>query len=74
MASINYDNHKKYYLGNYTSEDLAARIYDIYAIKNRGTKARTNFVYDKNQINKIYNKKININCDNISEIMNQINN
>ena len=67
-------NKKKFYFGNYPSEDLAARIYDIQAIKSRGIKARTNFVYDNNQIKKIYNKKININCDNISDIMTQLNN
>jgi len=55
-------NNKKYFVGNYPSEDLAARIYDIQAIKARGIKARTNFVYDKNQIKKIYNKTINIKC------------
>jgi len=67
-------NNKKYFFGNFPTEDLAARIYDIQAIKARGIKARTNFVYDKNQIKKIYNKKINIKCDDISGIMAQINN
>ena len=67
-------NKKKYYVGNFSSEDLAARIYDIQAIKSWGIKARTNFVYDNKQLNKIYNKKINIKCDNLSEIMTQINN
>ena len=66
--------NKKYYLGNYNSEDLAARIYDIQAIKSWGTKAKTNFVYDDNQISKIYNKNINFKCNNISDIMTQINN
>jgi hypothetical protein len=67
-------NKKKYFLGNYPSEDLAARIYDIKAIKSWGVKARTNFVYDKSKIQKIYNKKINIKCDDISDILAQINN
>jgi len=67
-------NKKKYFVGNYPSEDLAARIYDIQAIKAWGIKARTNFVYDTNQIKKIYNKKINIKCNDISDIMDQINN
>ena len=62
-------NNKKYYLGNYISEDLAARIYDIQAIKSWGIKARTNFVYDNDQIKKIYNKKINIKCNDISDIL-----
>ena len=67
-------NNKKCYLGNYPSEDLAARIYDIQAIKSWGIKARTNFVYDNNQIKKIYNKKINIKCNKISDILAQLNN
>ncbi len=62
-------NGKMCYLGNYSSEDLAARIYDIQAIKSRGIKAKTNFVYNNDQIKKIYNKEINI-----SDIMAQINN
>ena len=66
--------NKKYYLGNYNSEDLAARIYDIQAIKSWGIKARTNFAYDDNQIKKIYNKKINLKCQNISDIISEINN
>ena len=53
MASIN----NKYYLGRYPSEELAARIYDIFAIKYRGIKARTNFIYNNNQIKKIVKMK-----------------
>jgi hypothetical protein len=67
-------NNKKCYLGSYISEDLAARIYDIQEIKTWGIKARTNFVYNDNQIKNIYNKKINIKCNDISDIMAQINN
>lgn len=67
-------NNKYYYLGNYPTEDLAARIYDIQAIKSWGIKAKTNFAYDNNQIKKIYNKTININCNNASDIMAQLNN
>ena len=67
-------NNKKYYLGSYPSEDLAARIYDIQAIKTWGIKARTNFAYDNNQIKKIYNNTINIKCNDISDIMAQLNN
>ena len=33
----------KSYVGTYTAEDLAARIYDFLAIKNRGNKTKTNF-------------------------------
>ena len=39
-------NNKKYYLGSYPSEELAARVYDIHAIKMRGIKARTNYPYN----------------------------
>ena len=67
-------NKKKNFVGNYPSEELAARIYDIQAIKAWGIKAKTNFVYDKNQIKKIYNKSINIKCKDISDIMAQLNN
>lgn len=66
-------NNKKYYLGNYPSEELAARVYDIHAIKMRGIKARTNFPYNDIQIKNIFEKNINIKCDKISEIMKQIN-
>jgi len=67
-------NNKKYYIGNYSSEELAARIYDIHAIKMRGIKARTNFPYNNVQIKNILKKNINIKYDSISEIMKQISN
>lgn len=67
-------NKKKYYIGSYLSEELAARIYDIYAIKYKGTKARTNFFYNNNQIKEICEKKINIKSDNLSDIMKIISN
>ena len=67
-------NNKKYYIGNYPSEELAARVYDIQAIKMRGIKARTNFPYNNVQIKNIFKKNINIKYDSISEIMNQISN
>lgn len=63
-------NKKRCYKGSYSSEVLAARIYDIHAIKTRGIKARTNFVYNNIQIKKIYEQKINI--DKISDIMAQL--
>jgi len=67
-------NNKKYYLGNYPSEELAARVYDIHAIKMRGIKARTNFPYNKVQLKNIFEKSINTKYDSISEIMKQISN
>lgn len=66
-------NNKKSYIGSYSSEELAARVYDIQAIKTRGTKARTNFPYNNIQMKNIFEKNINIKCDKISEIMKQIN-
>ena len=63
----------RYYIGSYPCEDLAARIYDIHAIKKRGIRAKTNFPYNDTQIKNIIEKKINIKCDKISEIMDQIN-
>ena len=39
----------KYYLGNYKSEEVAAKIYDLFAIKIRGNKAKTNFFYTDEQ-------------------------
>ena len=67
-------NNKKYYLGSYPSEELAARVYDIYAIKMKGIKARTNYPYNNIQIKNIVEKNINIKCDKISEIIKQISN
>jgi len=66
--------NKKYYLGSYNSEEFAARIYDIHAIKMRGIKARTNFRYNNVQLKNIYRNTFYIKCDNLDEIMNQINN
>ena len=57
-------NNKKYYLGSYLSEEIAARIYDIFAIINLGFKARTNFIYNHTQIKKIKESKINLKSDN----------
>ena len=65
-------NNKKCYLGSYPSEELAARVYDIYAIKSYGNKARTNFVYNYSQLKKIHEKKINIKSSNISDFVKQL--
>ena len=65
-------NNNKYYLGSYPSEELAARIYDIVAIKNRGIKARTNFVYNNNQIEKICKNVIDLKSENISDIIEEL--
>ena len=60
-------NNSKTYVGSYTNEDLAARVYDIMAIKNRGNKAKTNFIYSEAQLRKIFNTDINIKSKNLKE-------
>ena len=45
-------NNKKDYIGSYPSEKIASRVYDILSIKNRGIKARTNFIYNHIQLKK----------------------
>ena len=65
--------HKsKSYVGTYSTEEIAARIYDILAIKNRGIKARTNFIYNEQQIKNILNTNIDIKAKNINEIVNNL--
>ena len=59
-------------MGSYHSEELAARVYDIYAIKSYGNKARTNFVYNYYQLKKIRERKINIKSNNISDFVKQL--
>lgn len=63
--------NKNTYFGSYSSENTAAKIYDIMLIKKLGSKAKTNFKYDKSKINQIL--KLNINIDNILEILNNNN-
>ena len=41
-------NRKKTYIGNYESEEEAAKKYDEYAIKYHGDKAKTNFYHERN--------------------------
>ena len=66
--------HKKgkSYVGSYTSEETAARIYDILAIKYKGIKARTNFKYTYQQIKKIGDSKIDIKASDINEIITRL--
>ena len=59
-------NSKNYYLGSYSSEKTAAKIYDIMAIKKNGIKAKTNFKYTSKQIKKI--SKLIIDIDSIYDI------
>ena len=62
----------KSYIRSYSSEYIAARIYDILAIKKKGYKARTNFIYDSEQINKIIKMDIDIKAKNINEIISNL--
>ena len=41
-----FNNKFKYYLGYYNNENLAAKIYDYFAVLLKGKKAKTNFVYN----------------------------
>ena len=41
-------NRKKMYIGNYESEEEAAKVYDEYALKYHGNKAKTNFNHEGN--------------------------
>ena len=65
-------NKNKSYIGSYPSEELAARIYDILALKNRGIKARTNFIYNSKQIKKICQMEIDIKSEKINDIISQL--
>ena len=65
-------NQSKSYIGSYSSEELAAKIYDIISIKNRGIKAKTNFKYSFEQINKIKNADIDIKSEDIDEIIEKL--
>ena len=60
------------YVGVFETEEIAARIYDIVSIKNRGIKAKTNFKYDISQIQKIIEAKIDYKSKNISEIISKL--
>ena len=46
-------NKKKRYIGNYRNEEEAASSYDIVAIQNHGNKAKTNFYYTPEEIQRI---------------------
>ena len=63
--------HKKgkSYVGTYNSEEFAAKIYDILAIKYRGVKARTNFKYSFQQIKKIGETDFDIKSKNLEDII-----
>ena len=57
-------NKKKRYIGNYKNEEEAASSYDIVAIQNHGNKAKTNFYYTPEEIQRIRKMKDNFNLNN----------
>lgn len=46
-------NKKKSYIGSYSTEEKAAKEYDVVALCNHGKKAKTNFYYTPEEIEKI---------------------
>ena len=66
-------NHKnKNYINSYTSEEIAARIYDILSIKEKGIKARTNFSYNNLELKTIKETFIDIKSKNINDYINKL--
>lgn len=47
------NNNYKYFSGQIKSEELAARIYDRYALQTLGLRARTNFDYTRTELAQI---------------------
>lgn len=43
-------NNLKYFSGQITSEELAARIYDRYALQTMGIRAKTNYSYTSREL------------------------
>lgn len=60
------------YVGLYKTQEIAARVYDIISIKNKGIKAQTNFKYNVNQIQKISEANIDFKSKNIEEIISNL--
>ena len=48
---------KKKYMGSYSSEEEAAKVYDKFALLYHGRKAKTNYDYSKEEIEKLIYKK-----------------
>lgn len=46
-------NMRKYYSGSISSEKLAAKVYDRFAIQTLGLRAKTNFDYRRKDLMKI---------------------
>lgn len=64
--------YKKAYVGLYNTQEIAARIYDFISIKNKGIKAKTNFVYNLHQIQTISDSNIDYKAENIEEIISHL--
>lgn len=60
------------YIGVYETQEIAARIYDISSIRNKGIKAKTNFKYNLSQIQKISESNIDYKSENIKEIISNL--
>lgn len=65
-------NKNKSYVGTFYSEKLAARIYDIVSIKRIGINAKTNFLYNNEQISRIVEANIDFKSPNISKIISEL--
>ena len=59
----------KSYIGTYSTQEIAARVYDFISIKNKGIKAKTNFIYNIHQIQNISEANIDFKSNNIDEII-----
>ena len=59
----------KSYIKSYSSEEVAARIYDILEIKKRDIKAKTNFKYNNLEMEQIKEMDIDIKSKNIEELI-----
>ena len=65
-------NNNKPYIGTFSSEELAARIYDIASIRNIGINSKTNFIYKSEQIDKILNANIDYKSPNILNVVSEL--
>jgi len=63
-------NKSKSYVGTFPSEYIAARIYDMIALQNRGEKAKTNFLYNNEEMKKLCS--LNIKQKDLQEKINEI--
>ena len=56
-------NKRKRYVGSFSSEEEAARIYDRVSLQNHGSKAKTNYFYSEDEIKTIINSPNVLNKD-----------